>query len=399
MVTASGLPASNINLPVSSATVTVQALDTTLCLYVRSANFLDPVIPGHEAYNCPVLAFLVTHTAANGSIRRVLFDAGGRKDYWNYSPLVTGRFKSGFNVFGFTCPKDVNDVLCEAGIMTGGDDHDVEAVVWSHWHFDHIGDMSRFSKGTKIVVGPGFKANLLPGFPLNPESPLLETDYAGRELDEITFDSALRIGAFRAHDYFGDGSFYLLDVPGHAVGHMCGLARTTEESFVIMGADTCHFAGALRPSPTVPFPDTFDVNDGLDPVFNSPCPCTMFLDCHPASTDQKSTPYYKASKTPGSAYVDPHTADMSIAALRDFDADPNVFVGLAHDPALFEILPLLNTNRYASINDWKANGYKAAARWRFLNELPRNGKPGRPPLVMGWWRGAKRVTVQEAFAR
>lgn len=47
----------------------------------------------------------------------------------------------------------------------------------SHWHFDHIGDMSKFPPSVNIVVGPGFKENLLPGYPSNPESALLESDY------------------------------------------------------------------------------------------------------------------------------------------------------------------------------------------------------------------------------
>ena len=37
--------------------------------------------------------------------------------------------------------------------------------------------MSKFPPAVDIVVGPGFKYNLLPGFPVNPESALLETDY------------------------------------------------------------------------------------------------------------------------------------------------------------------------------------------------------------------------------
>ena len=36
----------------------------------------------------------------------------------------------------------------------------------------------------------------------------------GRPTREIEFDNALDIGGFRAFDYFGDGSFYLLDAPG-----------------------------------------------------------------------------------------------------------------------------------------------------------------------------------------
>ncbi len=34
----------------------------------------------------------------------------------------------------------------------------------------------------------------------------------GHRLQELDFEQ--EVGGFAAHDYFGDGSFYLLDVPG-----------------------------------------------------------------------------------------------------------------------------------------------------------------------------------------
>jgi hypothetical protein len=37
--------------------------------------------------------------------------------------------------------------------------------------------MSKFPASVNIVVGPGFKDNLLPGFPFNPDSALLASDY------------------------------------------------------------------------------------------------------------------------------------------------------------------------------------------------------------------------------
>lgn len=55
--------------------------------------------------------------------------------------------------------------------------HEILTFRDSHWHFDHIGDMSTFPSSTKIIVGPGFKENSLPGYPANPKSTLLETDY------------------------------------------------------------------------------------------------------------------------------------------------------------------------------------------------------------------------------
>jgi hypothetical protein len=86
-------------------------------------------------------------------------------------------------------------------------------VIWSHFHWDHIGNMALFPASTEIVVGPGFKSapQLLPGFPEKLDSPVLVSDFKGRELREIDFTgSNLRIGGYRAYDFFGDGSFYLL---------------------------------------------------------------------------------------------------------------------------------------------------------------------------------------------
>ena len=68
------------------------------------------------------------------------------------------------------------------------------------------------------MVGPGFKDHLMPGYPAKDDSPILESDYEGRAVNEIDFqDTGLRLGQFRAMDFFGDGSFYLLDSPGVSV--------------------------------------------------------------------------------------------------------------------------------------------------------------------------------------
>ncbi|KAF9889835.1 hypothetical protein FE257_006925 [Aspergillus nanangensis] len=378
-------------IPNSSKVATLQAVDTTLQLYVRAENFLNPVLPGHEMWNCTAMAFLITNQDTG---RKILFDAGARKDYWNYSPVTAERFAKGVNVKGLKIDMGVDEVLSRSGMDLGG----LEAVVWSHWHFDHIGDMSQFPSSVRLVVGPGFQENLLPGYPSNPKSPLLETDYGGREMEEISFSNEKRqIGQFRAHDFFGDGSFYLLDTPGHAIGHMCGLVRTTPSTFVLLGADACHFAGSLRPSPYIPLPDEVS---GLA-VSSSPCPCELFMGCHPAPSlqEKRTQPYYTASTAEKSVYVNPEISNHSVRGLMEFDAHPDVFICLAHDPSLFDVLPIFNQNPTAHINNWKEQGYKETTKWRFLNELPRNGKAGRPPLVEGFWRDGKRVDVSMAMKR
>ena len=73
--------------------------------------------------------------------------------------------------------------------------------------------MALFPASTALLVGPGFKANdkVMPGYPENATSPVPSDSFTEREMIEINFDTThLTIGGFRAHDYFSDGSFYLL---------------------------------------------------------------------------------------------------------------------------------------------------------------------------------------------
>jgi glyoxylase-like metal-dependent hydrolase (beta-lactamase superfamily II) len=118
-------------------------------------------------------------------------------------------------------------LVSEVGILTGN---------YSHSHFDHIGDMTTFPVSTELVVGPGFAEKWLPGFPTITDAPVSEEDMAGRAVRGINFDGELKAGPFPAHDFFGDGSFYLLDAPGHCLGHLARLARTSTnpDTFIMM---------------------------------------------------------------------------------------------------------------------------------------------------------------------
>lgn len=44
----------------------------------------------------------------------------------------------------------------------------------------------------------------------------------------------------RGRDLFHDGSFYLLDAPGHYPGHLNALARIGPNSFILLAADSFH---------------------------------------------------------------------------------------------------------------------------------------------------------------
>ncbi|KAG7149971.1 Cytochrome monooxygenase mpaDE like protein [Verticillium longisporum] len=163
-------------------------------------RFMAPDVPGLEIFpTSPSLSFLIEHPSG----RKLVWDLGIRKDYANYAPTIAGYIPTtGYKI---EVSKSVADILEENGIAA----KEIEAVIWSHWHWDHIGDPSTFPPTTDLVVGPGFKDAMLPGAPANPDSPLLESDYTGRNLREIAFNGTdaqhLKIGGFPAFDYFGDG--------------------------------------------------------------------------------------------------------------------------------------------------------------------------------------------------
>ncbi|OGM47386.1 metallo-beta-lactamase superfamily protein [Aspergillus bombycis] len=385
-----------MQFPSSTSTVRVRLVDTTGVMVVNAKSLFEPVQPGHETLNIYVAAFLIEHVPSG---EQVMFDLGIRKDYWNLPAVLQSRLSE--VIPSLRVDKDVTDILQDSGIAL----NDISTIIWSHYHWDHIGNTAIFPHSTKLVVGPGFKSrsNILPGFPLAPNSPVEAKVFDQRPLKEIDFSgTGLSIGGFPAYDFFGDGSFYLLDTPGHCIGHMCGLARTTPSpnaSFVLLGGDICHFAGIFRPNIHMPLPDPMPL-------------CSLFTDHHPRRAmaelgDGSRTPFYLVSNDACSAHVDPKLAQRSVNSLAAFDSHPDVMVCLAHDEDLIKHLPTLNNNPSDDLNSWKSRGFKEKIRWLWLNRLPQDGKPGQKPAVEGFWRNGQpwpsakaelRNRAREAFA-
>ncbi|KAL9119228.1 MAG: hypothetical protein Q9187_004217 [Circinaria calcarea] len=370
-------PHPGLHIPSSDSTVQVQIINTTCDIVVSAGYFVQPVIKGQETLNLPTCSFLVENKELK---KTILFDLGSRTDWWNLAPVQYNAIQ--MKIRGLRAAKGITEILVENGLKLGK----IDGMVWSHWHWDHIGDPSLFPQSAELIVGPGVKEAFLPGYPARKDSPLLEADFKGRDVHEITFDGQLKIGQYRAHDFFGDGSFYLLDVPGHAIGHMSALARTTPTTFILMGGDVCHFGGSFRPTAYAPLPSSIPSSVNLDRRFQTPCPCSTFTACHPNPSASRITPFYHVSDIPGSYYTDPPTAQKSIDALEEFDADENVLVCIAHDVGLRDAVDWYPNG---TGNDWKEKGWKEKSRWEFLNELPIDGKPGKEVLVKGLVRDGR----------
>ncbi|KAH0170966.1 hypothetical protein KCU67_g2391, partial [Aureobasidium melanogenum] len=254
----------------------------------------------------------------------VLFDLGLRHDWRNLPPQkVEAINKNGWRI---TAGKALEEVLAEHGIDVA--QNAVNTVIWSHPHLDHVGDISVFSTTTTLVVGKGFKTEHIPGYPLNPSSGVWNSDYEGRDVQQIDFEESLNVGGFPAHDFFGDGSFFLLDTPGHMKSHMCGLARVSADPprFIFMGGDIAHHPGQIRPSSYRPLPvsrPSLRLAGSDEQVRTRGCGL--------------EDPFHEPS--PGIHY-DLKILQESLKAVRKFDGDDRILILLAHDSSVREHLEL-----------------------------------------------------------
>ncbi|KAH0842478.1 hypothetical protein AYO21_10781 [Fonsecaea monophora] len=340
-----------LNIPHSLSTVSVSVIETTSRIIAKTNIVVQPHIQGHDEFNCPCYSFLIDH---KGTGKKILFDLGIRKDPENLSPRTYAFTKA----MTIVSEQNVADIL-------GDKVSEISEIIWSHHHFDHIGDPSTFASSTNLVVGPGFKDEFLPGYPANEESWIKESDYAGRELVEVNFKKeGLKLGQYDALDYFGDGSFYLLDCPGHTVAHIMGLARTTPDSFVLMAADCCHHGGEFRPNPYDPLPDSIDLpatGQRTARVHRTSCPGSLFLKLHPKNSPTE--PFYELINPRNSDTV--REAMRSQRKLEEFDASDDVLVLTAHDSDAAEIIDLYPK----TIDDWKSKDWKRQLHWAFLNDF------------------------------
>ncbi|OIW34948.1 metallo-beta-lactamase superfamily protein [Coniochaeta ligniaria NRRL 30616] len=363
----------SFDLPSGSTTVRLQLIDTGSRLLCKANTLLEPEIAGHEFLNLPNVCWLVENLRTG---RKVLFDCGVRKSFKDLPPMALRVLE--VSTPGIHVDWDVADVLSKAHVNAT----EIDWMIWSHHHWDHTGDPSRFPANVGIVVGPGFTTAHLPAYPANPNSEMLEKDFVGRPFWELRFDDNRTIGGLRAYDFWGDGSLYILDTPGHSVGHISALARTCAMDFVFMGGDICHFPGVFRPSNYIPLPNPLDKTARLDKYFTCPCAATTFPSIHPKGEEAgRREPFYRPASGLSSIYQDPSLAHKTVQKLITFDAKPNIMVCIAHDPAVGETLPTMNDDAANEINGWREKGLKEACHWGFLNQLPRGGQPGRTNLV------------------
>jgi len=236
------------------ATATVHALSTG-SLTLPERFFITPA-DAVAKRSVPSLSFLVQHHAADGKTIRIVFDLGIRNPTTAYPEVLQKHIASRGPV---TSEPDAVSSLAKGGLRVD----DIDFVMFSHVHYDHVGLPSAFSNPkTKFIVGPG-ALNLLSGeTKLNIgshsffEPDLLPLD---RTIELPTTDSSnkssqpLQVAGFstlswnsdlspfpHTIDLFSDGTVHVISAPGHLPGHINLAIRTSPTKYVILAGDACH---------------------------------------------------------------------------------------------------------------------------------------------------------------
>ncbi|KAK0670243.1 beta-lactamase-like protein [Cercophora samala] len=356
-----GAPRRVLSVPASTSTVSVSAINTTATIHSCPADlFFGPPIPGHKWLAAPIWSFLICHPTLN---KTLLFDLGIRKDWGNLAPgLISHILELGWKLH---VDKDVHDILAGNGVDTSS----IDGIILSHHHFDHIGDPSTFPTTVPLIVGPGFTTAVIPGYPSDPSSVIRESDYAGRQTRELDFgEGSCKIGSFDALDYFGDGSLYLLNAPGHTVGHICAFARVTSNSFVLLAGDAIHHVGELRPSPYLQLPEKISPSPFSIPAASSSktvCPGSLRFSC--LLPNGPTASFYMPCTGHGSNWHhDVGELRETVRKLQELDCSDQILVCASHDESLHDIVEFFPAG---TLDHFVEQGWKEKVTWRFLRDF------------------------------
>ena len=128
--------------------------------------------------------------------------------------------------------KTVASQLTEIGLNPG----EVDTLVISHAHYDHVGNCRLFPKARWIAQKAEYDAMFghAPGrFGYIPE---LYATLRGNPVEVVEGD----------HDIFGDGAARMIATPGHTLGHCSLLVQLPKSGPVVLSGDIAHNHGNFR---------------------------------------------------------------------------------------------------------------------------------------------------------
>ena len=163
---------------------------------------------------------------------------------------------------------------------------DIDRVIISHFHADHIAGLRDFPRARFVVSASAYQGiagrhgvsalrrGMIPA--------LLPEDFAARAESLPDFAGPTLPGLGPTHDLFDDGSLLMVVLPGHARGQLGMLVHTTQGK-VLFVADACWLMRSIRESRT-PHPITNLFVDDPRAVRTTIDHLGMFAQAHPDIT-------------------------------------------------------------------------------------------------------------------
>jgi len=234
-------------------------------------------------------AFYIHHPKLN---RHVMWDVGMSVDASLYTPFNRKAYYEHFN------PQSPRRSLQKQLSGIGASATDVDTVLFSHAHWDHCRPVRGIFPNAHGYFGPGTKAHCSPGHFQEPSSmwdgAFFDPEKATERWSEIE-GPWVPFGPFeQAKDFFGDGSLWLVQAPGHMPGNLFAAVRLQGGDWVILGGDCCHSRGLLD--------GKYEIAQLEVPEWGTVC-----------------------------AHLDLETARSTIKKLRNMELDYGINVALAHD--------------------------------------------------------------------
>ncbi|KAH8693216.1 beta-lactamase-like protein [Talaromyces proteolyticus] len=250
-------------LPSSAGIVELFALSAGY-LTLPEKYFVHPASENSRR-TVPSLAFLIQHRhPATGKLTRIVFDLGLRRDVKRYSEPIQRHVSTRQPL---TTDPDVVKSLAAGGLRPD----DIDYVIYSHMHWDHIGEPRDFQKST-FVIGHGswdlfkptetsslrgshsfFEPGILPDdrtIELNDA----ETVSKNEKKPSIIPGDANFGQPWTTHsemdihvlDIFNDGTVNIVHAPGHLPGHINLLVKTSSGQRIYLAGDACHDRRIVR---------------------------------------------------------------------------------------------------------------------------------------------------------
>ncbi|KAJ5113843.1 hypothetical protein N7456_002377 [Penicillium angulare] len=227
-------------------------------------KFLAPLEDIESRRTVPSLSFLIQHCSrVTRKTTRLVFDLGIRREPHFYQEDIRRHTMTREPLSG---RPDVIDSLDSGDIASS----DIDMVILSHVHWDHIGMPSDFPlssfavghgsldllNGTKVLSNGGhshFEKDLLPmertvELP-DPTRARIHDEQVDCHQDPVFYLGMLSQRLWRPFgpvprtiDIFADGSVLLVDSPGHLPGHinlLC-LVNLDPVRYVYLAGDACH---------------------------------------------------------------------------------------------------------------------------------------------------------------